>query len=112
MVITPKIQIKINSNKLLNYYNSKGYNTKLHDTIEVNIEDIHNTPNILISLKCDICEHEFRTTASTYINRFKQKDRHACKNCRHNYVEQKAKEVKQKKRKLTKEEFSKLFRQV
>jgi len=112
MITTPKIQIKINNNKLLNYYNSKGYNAKLHDTIYADIKDVHNTSNILINLKCDICEHEFRTTASTYINRFKTKERHACKVCRHNYVEQKAKEVKQKKRKLTREEFSKLFRQV
>ena len=46
MVITPKIEIKINTNKLLSYYNEKGYNAKLHDTIEANIEDVHNTPNI------------------------------------------------------------------
>ena len=112
MITTKKINVKINSKQLLNYYNDKGYNTKIHDTIEVDIQDLHHSTGLFVEIKCDTCGHEFRTTSAIYINRFKTKDKHNCKACRYDYVDKKIRQGKQKKRKLSKEEFSRMFRQV
>lgn len=112
MIITEKIIVTISNKNLLKYYNSKGYNIKMNDKIEVPTAGIHHntTNNHRINIKCDICEKAFTTTSATYINKFKNKKQHACVQCRANYHHKKQRQSKPKK--ITKEQFIKLFKEV
>lgn len=55
MILTEKIEVKIHKGNLKHYID-KGYDVKLKDVVEIDIEDIVNFSTLKVIVKCDVCD--------------------------------------------------------
>jgi len=81
MIITKKVDIKINPSNC-NYLKSKGYeNLKTNDIISVNVEDLSNGSHAIIDCKCDICGKEKSLMYRYYVKNIKKHNIFTCHEC-------------------------------
>lgn len=57
MILIKKININITPNNF-KFYNNLGYNCKVKDNIQININDLNKNSHIKIPIKCDNCGNE------------------------------------------------------
>ena len=81
MIITKKVSLIIN-NRYVKYYINKGYNVKGGQIIEIKIEDLAKSSNILIEAECDCCAKKREVMFVAY-NRYtkNQTEEYYCQKC-------------------------------
>jgi very-short-patch-repair endonuclease len=56
MLLTNKIKIKINSGYHIKYFNSRGFDVKMNDEIEIDISLLSKGSHQIVQAKCDYCD--------------------------------------------------------
>jgi len=81
MIITENVFLTIN-NRDVKYYKNKGYNIKGGQEIEVRINDLTNSSNVIIEAKCDFCDEKREIMYCAY-NRYtkNQTEEYYCQKC-------------------------------
>lgn len=77
MLLNEKINIKV-SKKNITHLQSKGYECKLKDIIEINTLDINTGCHISIKVKCDVCGTEKEIPFQKYIKNINNGNFYAC----------------------------------
>ena len=65
MLLSKTIKVKING-KMREYYNSKGYEGKQGDIIEVKVEDLTEGSGEKVEVECDYCHEPYFTSYGNY----------------------------------------------
>ncbi len=80
MLINQLFKIKVNK-KNINWYQSKGYDCRLRDVIEVKTQDLIINTHIEIMYKCDSCGEIKKIPYSSFTKRHVNKNEHYCVLC-------------------------------
>lgn len=82
MILTEKIKIKISSYNF-KHFNELGYNIRKNDIIEIKINQLLRYSEVIVNVKCDICDVEKNMKHSTYnLNCDRNNGYYYCFNCR------------------------------
>lgn len=76
MILDKKVKVKINS-KNINYFKKLGFESKIKDTIEINIEQLLKGSATKINVQCDICNTKKNISYKDYIKNISSGD-YAC----------------------------------
>lgn len=77
MILDEKIEVIVNSTTL-KHYREKGYDVKLGNKIEVDIQDLTPSSSYKIRVKCDICGCEKELSYHSYIKNIKNYNLYTC----------------------------------
>jgi len=78
MIITKKVEIRVNNNSI-KHLNNKGYlNIKVGDIIEIDVESLMRGSGIKVLVKCDFCTKEKETTYGLYLRNINNGNLYAC----------------------------------
>jgi len=82
MILTKKVKIKV-SKQNLKHYRTFDSNIKISDEIEIDVEKLKKFSDIIVKVKCDICEKEKEMTYSIYNqNCDRNNNLYCCYDCR------------------------------
>jgi hypothetical protein len=79
MLITQKIEIKINKN--VKYFNTLGYNVKCGDIINIEVKNLPKNSHHKVLVKCDICGKEKEICYREYLRQNNLHNFDTCKKC-------------------------------
>lgn len=82
MIITKKVTVKLKiSNQTFDYFKELGYDIKLKEECEINVNDLPNTSKYFIDVMCDECKKEFNISVKAYHTNVKKNDKYLCHSC-------------------------------
>lgn len=82
MLLEQKVKVKW-SGRNINYYESKGYEyTKLFEEFDVDVNDLPDSTNKKVKVKCDFCNNIFERRYGAYLSSLKKGEGiDSCKKC-------------------------------
>ena len=82
MIIDKNISLNI-THRNVTYYNSKGYDVKIGNIIDVDIPDLHEGSIYKVNVKCDNCDKQTSMEYRKYVNNLKKYNKYFCNKCKH-----------------------------
>ena len=78
MIITKKVNLKINGN-MIKYYKNLGYDVPYNNAeVKINVKDLTNSSNVRIKCKCDVCGSINNISYGCYLSNIKKYGFYTC----------------------------------